>query len=158
MVLILTSCRKEENKKYCWQVVDLLGNDVSRICDKSEREMQELYPNACSYYKADELFCWFVDGNMLIKDKSEDYINRYFKQCTGYNFTSAIKVDCNYCQKWYVRQKHTYKPTGYSTYTSVQYQLFCGDTLKKIYQGRQVILRETTDSLIIAQFSNNGFF
>lgn len=52
VLTILVSCKKEENIKYCWQLVNASGNDINAVCDKSLAEMQDLYPGRCRFYKA----------------------------------------------------------------------------------------------------------
>jgi hypothetical protein len=155
-ILIVFSCKKESNTKYCWQLVDPLGNNINSVCDKTPSEMQSSYPNSCSYYQmGGEEYCWLVDGNIFIKNATENSINHYF-QC--YGGLHAEKVACDYCQNWYSRQKNTYKPNNTFTYSPVHLQHYCGDTVHTLFQGREIVLRESTDSLITLQFSNNGIF
>lgn len=156
--ILVYSCTKDTDKKYCWQLVDALGNNVSVLCDKSESEMQSLYPNACNYYKlGGEEYCWFVNGQDFVENKTESALMKSL-ECQGQVQPQVVKVPCDYCKDWYTRQKHTYKPTGQFRYTSIITQQFCGDTARTLYQGREIILRETADSLIIMQFSANGIF
>ncbi len=154
LIFISTGCEKPEDE-FCWQVVDAFGNDVQQLCGKTERQMKEDFADPCSYYKVGENFCWYIEGTIFIKNKPEVYVHR-FTICFGY--TNAVKVDCDYCQKWYTREKHTYKPAGTFHFSQIKVQQYCGDTAQTLFQGREIILRETTDSLIIVQFSNNGIF
>ena len=120
--------------------------------------MQALYPNACNYYKIEgEEYCWFVNGQDFVENETESAL-RKFLECQGQVQPQIVKVPCDYCQDWYTREKHTYKPTGTFRYTSIVTRQFCGDTARTLFQGRQIILRETTDSLSILQFSANGIF
>lgn len=145
---------KKDSPKFCWQKVDNFGNRLEVVCNKTKAEMQMLYPNSCSYFKAGgEKFCWMRNG-VFIKDASQEEID-YVNRCFGATGT-ATKVDCSYCGRWYHREKRTYKPTNTATYSTVTIETFCGDTAKTIFQGRQVLIRETADSLIVRQFSNNG--
>ena len=163
LVAFLTGigCRKHddpktEDTKYCWMVLDGSGVPMGKICDRSETEMKDSLPNVCFYYKlGDPEYCWLVDGSTYIENVPENYIKQFL---TCYNKTAYKKVDCGYCQNWYTRQKNTYKPANTVTYSPVKVQRLCGDTLKTLYQGRQITLRESTDSLIVLQFSNNGSF
>jgi hypothetical protein len=155
IIFTASSCIKAGNK-YCWQTLDAFGNPVITVCDKSEAQMKASYPSPCNYYKlSDNQYCWLIDSNIFIKDKPEDYINHYL-QC--YNHTSAKKVPCDYCQTWYTRQKSTYKPNNTFRYSIVTMQRLCGDTVHTLFPGREIILRETADSLIVLQFSNDGKF
>ena len=155
IIFSIFSCKKAFDERYCWQIIDGLGNPINSVCDKTESEMQSSNPSPCSYYKLGDEYCWFIDGNIFIKDKPEDFINRFLK-C--HNYTSAVKVACDYCQNWYTRQKNTYKPNNTFTFSPVHIDRYCGDTVHTLFQGREIIIRETTDSLITLQFSNNGVF
>lgn len=137
--------------------MDAYGNPMYTVCGATESELQVTYPNPCNYYKlGGKEYCWYLNSNgVFIKNKPEDYIQR-LKQC--FNFSNAVKVDCDYCQTWYTRQKNTYKPTNTFAYSPVRIQQYCGDTVHTLYQGRVIVLRETSDSLITVQFSNNGSF
>lgn len=118
--------------------------------------MQSLYPNSCAYYKIEgEEYCWFVDGSSFIKNATESSLKHHL-QC--YGGVQVIKVDCDYCQNWYSREKNTYKPNSTFFYSPVHVQRYCGDTVHTFFQGREIIVRETADSLITLQFSNNGIF
>jgi hypothetical protein len=155
IIVINSSCKKEKDE-FCWILVDQLGNESGQVCNKTETEMQAAYPGTCNYYKTGPKFCWLLDGTTFVEEKTEDYIDR-FKQCFG-GYTSAVKVTCDYCQQWYTREKHLYKPDGSFVYSSVRSQQYCGDTVQTLFQGREFILRETSDSLITVRFSNNGNF
>lgn len=147
------SCKKGDRS--CWQRLDLSGNTIGTVCDRTEKEMEASYPNPCTYYKLDEKFCWYVNSNgEFITNQPEGYIKN-LQKC--WNLASAVKVPCDYCQYWYTRQKTTYKPANTSSYSQVSTQRLCGDTVKTLYNRRQIILRETTDSLITLEFSN-GYF
>jgi hypothetical protein len=66
------------------------------------------------------------------------------------------KLGCDYCQTFYHRKKMTYKPANTITYSTVSREHFCGDTSSRLYHGRQVVLKDTPDSLIVRQFSNDA--
>jgi len=149
------SCKKESAKTYCWQLTDPIGNTLNSVCGKTEAQMQVSYSNPCTYYKLGDEYCWYIDNMIFITNKPQDFIDRYL-HCFGH--TSAIKVACDYCQTWYTREKYTYKPNNTFTYSQVRVQQYCGDTVHTLYQGREIILRESNDSLITLQFSNNGIF
>lgn len=154
--VLLLACTREKEDTFCWQLVDNYGNAMDTVCNKSEEQMKAQYPNACAYYMLGEpTFCWLIDGRTFIKDKSEDGINQYMRCYSG---TTAVKVECTYCQTFYWRLKQTYKPDNSFTYSHVTVQQYCGDTARTLYNGRQVILRDTPDSLIVVQFSSNGSF
>ena len=155
IVFMGSSCKKDSEEEYCWQLMDALGNPINTVCNKTESEMQAAYPNPCTHYRLGTAYCWYIDGSIFVKDKTEDYINRY-KQC--YGNVNAVKVACDYCEKWYTRQKHTYKPNNTFFYSPIENKQYCGDTAQTLFQGREIILRETADSLVTVKFSNNGVF
>lgn len=160
------SCKKEKEKRYCWQILDQMANNMGVICDKSEAELLACINNgtcgfsnggtlnSCFYYKVEgEEFCWFVDNSYMIKATE----NRLAVLRKCFNLSSTIlKVDCNYCQFWYNRKKSTYKPDGRFAYSPITHNQYCGDTVQTLYQGREVIIKNDADSLIVIQFSNDG--
>ena len=165
--LLSSGCKKESNKKYCWQVMDNLGNQLNVVCDKTEAELVDCIKNNtcgvynnpnvtnCNYYRiGGEKFCWKI-SNYYFKDLTEDQAAMY-SRCYYAN-APATKADCNYaCTGWYHRHKKTYKPNNSVTYSQVTLEQFCGDTAATLYQGRQIIIKDDLDSLIVIQFSNNG--
>ncbi len=142
-------------QKHCWQRIDSHGNPLEQVCNKTASEMKAVYTNDCMYYKNDgEKLCWLANGNFLPnmpKEGAELYI-RCFNPSAG----TPVVVNCNYCQTFYHRRKMTYKPANTTTYSSVTRERFCGDTSATLYHGRQIVLKDTPDSLILLQFSNNG--
>ena len=108
---------------YCWQLLDVAGNVMGKLCDRTEAQMKDSFPIPCSYYKlGDSVFCWLIDGSTYIENVPEDYIKRFIK-C--YNKTSYTRVTCGYCQFWYTRQKEMYKPTKKASYSPVQHKSLC---------------------------------
>ncbi len=153
----LIACKKEEpgEDRFCWQRIDNFGNNLDQVCDKTEAEMKALYPGDCGYYKTDgEKSCWLIH-NAVFPNTTREGAELMARCFYGGNVTPQ-KVACDYCRRWYHRQKRTYKPTGSFAYSPTTSEQFCGDTATKLFQGRQVVLRETADSLIIVQFSNDG--
>ncbi len=169
-IILFISCNKEKKteKKFCWQIVDGMGNKMQKICDKTETELLECFKNgacgsyngganltSCNYYKIEgEKFCWQIN-NHYYKDMTENEILLISKCFTGNAF--ATKASCDSaCENWYHREKRLYKPDSTITYSFVTKQNYCADTLATIYQGRQIIIKNDSDSLIVIQFSNNG--
>jgi hypothetical protein len=66
LILTMASCSKQEEEKYCWQIIDSLGNSMNIVCDKTENEMRAAYPNRCSYYKLANESCWYVNNGTFI--------------------------------------------------------------------------------------------
>ena len=118
--------------------------------------MQTLYPDSCSYYQlGGDTACWYIDNRIFIKNATDNEIQHYL-HC--FHYSDAKKIDCGYCQTWYSRQKNIYKPTNNFTYSPVKVKQYCGDTAYTLFQGREIIIRETADSLIIIQFSSTSVF
>jgi hypothetical protein len=156
--VICGSCKKETNERACWQLMDALGNELNTICDKTEAEMEAAFPGNCSFFKAEgEKFCWLIRDNHFVKDATVHKVNHIIR-CFYATVPVPVKVSCDYCQVWYSRQKSMYKPTGSFIYSPVRSEQYCGDTARTLFQGRQVTIRETVDSLVTLQFSNNGVF
>lgn len=142
-------------QRYCWQRIDSFGNPLEQVCNKTESQMKALYPNSCSYYKNDgEKSCWWVNGTFL-SNMTKEGAGLYIR-CFNPNAGTPVKVDCKYCQTFYHRKKMTYKPANTITYSTVSRERFCGDTSFTLYHGRQIVLKDTPDSLIVRQFSSNG--
>jgi hypothetical protein len=166
VTLLSYSCKKEGEKKYCWQIIDQLANDMGVVCDKTEAELTTCVNNgtcgfynggtltSCFYYKVEgEEFCWFVDNSYMIRATENKLA--LLRKCFNLSST-ALKVDCNYCQFWYSRKKSTYKPDGRFAYSPITQKQYCGDTTRTLYQGREIIVKNDADSLIVIQFSNDG--
>ncbi len=164
----LISCKKETEQRFCWQIIDANGADLTAICDKTETELLDCVKNNtcgtffngggitnCNYYKLDgEIFCWKVNG-FYLKDFTESKASLYAR--CFYGNATLVKADsCQTCIRWYNREKKTYKPNNTITYSPITVQIYCGDTLRTIFQGRQIIRKDDADSLIVIQFSQNG--
>lgn len=152
-ITLLLSCTKD--KESCWQTYDIAGNEMLVICNKTEAEMAEAFPDPCSYHKTGgEKYCWLVNG-VFIKDKTVTAIENYAR-CRGGG--TPVKVGCNECGRWYSRYKRTYRPTSQITYSSVRLEQLCGDTSRSLYDGRQILIKDTPDSLVVLQISTDGRF
>jgi hypothetical protein len=158
LVLLVSSCSKEGDKKFCWQLIDVQGNTLNKVCNKTEAEMQAQYNNPCSYYKiTGEKSCWLVNGTEYYEDLTQEGIHKLVQCFRGGNGT-VVKVACGYCQLFYHRVKRTYKPTGSFVVSGVTSERMCGDTVTVLFHGRQVVLKDTPDSLVVRQFSTSGTF
>jgi hypothetical protein len=167
----IMSCKKDKAEelpaKHCWQIVDFAGNNLAEICDKTEAELLACVANnscgsflggntltSCNYYQSDgEKFCYQI-GNITPDPMTESQA-KLIAKCY-YGNAPLIKLDCVACKFWYTREKRQKKPAEPINYTPGIKRNYCGDTLTKIYQGRQIIKKDDADSLIVLQFSNNG--
>ena len=165
-LLIFISCKKT-GEKFCWQIQDDNGNKVNIVCDKTEKELRQcitdgscVFPlelrhiTPCRYFKIEgDKKCWMV-GNDYLQDIVENDA-RAFSNCFG-GGVEPVETSCRDCKVWYHRKKMTFKPANTFLYSVTKREYFCGDTARTLFQGRQIIIKDDADSLIVIQFSNNG--
>lgn len=163
------SCKKETEQKHCWQIIDALGNDLDSVCNKTEAELIACINNktcglygfsgnvtACNYYRLDEpKKCWLING-IYYGDITEGQAN-IFARCFS-SVTTPVQTACLTCEWWYHREKSTYRPTNITRYGLIQHERFCGDTTTTLFTGREIVRKDTNDSLVVIQFSKNGRF
>jgi hypothetical protein len=167
----IVSCKKDKAEdvpvKHCWQIVDYAANNLAEVCDKTEAELIACVTNntcgsflggntinSCNYYQSDgEKFCYQI-GNITPDPMTESQA-KLLARCF-YSNAPLTKLDCVACKFWYTREKQQKKPSGIIYYSAITKRNYCGDTLTKIFQGKQVIRKDDADSLVIIQFSNNG--
>ena len=156
VLLILISCKKESDPKYNWQIVDSEANELQIEYNKTETEIKAKHSNVCSYYRTDESkFCWYLSNGIYVTNRSEKFVNCWFSSL------SPIKINCStvpYCEKWYTRKKYVYKPTGQYTVSGVRLKNYCTqDTIQLLNNTTiQIVLTNTTDSLILLERSKTG--
>lgn len=151
LVTLFASCKKENEKKYCWQLYDALGNEVMVTCNKTETEMTVAYGNLFDRQDAPR-YCWKVQQGA---GGSFSYPENITEKMLGVFFPGATtkeKIACGYCQKWASREKGLYKPSGSFAYKPVKAEVLCGDTCATLFVGRIIKIRETADSLITVEF------
>jgi hypothetical protein len=142
----------EEQTKFCWNIVDYNFVFIKAICDKTAAEIAVDYPDGF-YYRSDEpLKCWYeASSNSFAKNMPLSLLKK-FSPTINY-----VEANCNYCAQWYYREKRKYLPNNSITYTNRIGKTLCGDTLTTLFRGREVFLRQSTDSFIVRQFSDNGY-
>lgn len=154
-LLLNISCKKtadtpSANLKTCWKITDAMFTDKSTECDKTAAEIAVLHPDGY-YYRSDEpLLCWYDASTRnyssgLPASLKSKFLNPAF-----------VVVSCGYCARWYHREKKKYIPTGGITYSPIRVEQFCGDTVRTLFRGREIPLRQSADSIITTQFSDNG--
>jgi len=148
LLLLFVSCKKD--REHCWDVFDALGNQIAKVCGKTETEISAEYGK---YYDRSDAkkYCWkaqYQSGGIVYAENLSEKMAGIFIQ----GAVSLEKVTCGYCQKWMSRQKELYKPTGNFKYQSIKVEQYCGDTCKTLFPGRIILLRETPDSLITVEF------
>jgi hypothetical protein len=155
-IFLTSSCERTnpidpETTKYCWNITSPLLVVMGTVCDKTAAEMATAYPDGW-YYKTDEVLkCYFeLNSNVFLKNFPPSLLNKAYPNRT---FGEA---SCSYCARWFYREKRKYLPNSSITYSDITVKQFCGDTLATLYRGREVPLRQSTDSIITLQFSDNG--
>jgi hypothetical protein len=155
VICISFSCKEkpkvEEQTKFCWTILDVNFNFLKTVCDKTASEIALEY-DAIFYYRNDEpKKCWFdAATNTYAADVPESWLKKRYP--TG-NF---VVVVCGYCAQWFYSEKRKYIPNNSITYSFISSRRLCGDTVTTLFRGREVFLRQSTDSLIVRQFSDNG--
>ena len=165
VLFLFSNCEKILEKRCDWQIVDPSGNNQVVIRNKTEAELLACRAcgisgsgqvgltlgqmiTSCQYYSlCDPKFCWSI-GNGYLENTSEKFVNCFFP--------SAVKVDCNSCGNWFTRRKTTYIPSNSTFYSGVKSIFYCGDTASRFNSGAQFIIKQTTDSLILLQYSKDG--
>ena len=169
-LLFLISCKRDAPaaQKHCWQIIDNVGNAMANICDKTEAELLACVNNgscgsftgitpltSCNYYQTDgPKDCYLINGSVseeITESQAKTYAN-----CFGNRSGVYTRATCIPCAFWFHRKKSTYKPNNSFTYSTITRQRFCGDTLQTLFPGRQLIIKDDADSLIVIQFSDNG--
>jgi hypothetical protein len=148
LVLFVTACKKQKN---CWQGFEG-GQDVPGmvICDKSKSELETMYPNTLFYIAGETKYCWkFQNGNQLSYATMPTSIA--YKVASTYGYILA-KIDCGSFCRWRIYEKHKSKITGLYDPTRFYQETYVTDTCSKLYVGKIVVYRETTDSLITREF------
>jgi hypothetical protein len=165
VLFLFSNCEKILEKRCDWQIVDPSGNNQVVIRNKTEAELLACRAcgisgsgqvgltlgqmiTSCQYYSlCDPKFCWSI-GNGYLENTSEKFVNCFFP--------SAVKVDCNSCGNWFTRIKTTYIPSNSTNYSRVTSKFYCGDTALIFKSGAQFVIKQTTDSLILLQYSKDG--
>ena len=121
------------------------------VCDKTESEIQALY--GPFYDRADaKKFCWKINYSNGTTGYLENLSEKMAAYWYGINGSSIEKVICGYCQRWQTREKDVIKSTGQFSFKQIEVKMYCGDTCSKLFPGKLVLLRETTDSIIYHEF------
>ncbi|HQE12074.1 MAG TPA: hypothetical protein PLQ78_04955 [Flavipsychrobacter sp.] len=158
ILLCLNACKKNEtNDKYDWDIATIDGYIYKTEYDKSETEIAQLYPELCKYFRKDEpKFCWYFNDGTWKKSFSEKYIKCFLQQY------QPQKVDCKTSptsEFWYTRTKHIHKKTEQFWLSNIIAKWYHNDDTLEIFNNKsfEMVISNTSDSLIILQRSNNGF-
>ena len=151
-----SSCKKDRvDTKACWQAFDPLGADVKNLvlCDKTKTEAEAAYPQYWFYNSSETKFCWRVQPpNSSIFYTSNIPQSMADKMWAAYGYTYT-KVDCNSFCTWKILEKSKSKVTGFYQPVKQFVETYTTDTCTKLFVGRVVTVRETTDSLITREFT-----
>ncbi|MBC7948149.1 MAG: hypothetical protein H7Y42_09745 [Chitinophagaceae bacterium] len=149
LLTLALSCKKDKDR--CWQVYDMLGNDMGVICGKTEAEVQTLYGPFYDRVGA-EKYCWKITYSNGTISYPENMTEKMISLWFSANATSTQKIDCGFCERWLTREKSVVKLSGQFMYSQARSQDYCGDTCATLFPGRSILLRETPDSLIYHEF------
>ncbi|HMJ46536.1 MAG TPA: hypothetical protein VK498_04365 [Ferruginibacter sp.] len=157
MCFSFVSCKKESDIKTCWQLVQNGGLvNGGEICNKTQTEMQDQYGNQFDFFRSSEpRYCWRFNGPQIsgygyARNLPQYIIDKYY---TPYSYVS-IKINCNSFCNWRMFIRSQSKITGQYQPTLVKNETYLTDTCRTLYVGRIVVVRETTDSLITAEYKN----
>jgi hypothetical protein len=166
-LLFFVSCKKTNDGKHCWQILDATGNLLVQICDKTEAELLACANNGCgtfngghsltrcNYYQTDgPRSCWLIN-NKYYDSMTESQAHLYASCFFGDTTNIAIKTPCENCQNYFSREEITYKPTNSISYSAISFNKYCGDSLIIVQRG-DVTLKNTADTLIVLKYSANG--
>jgi hypothetical protein len=151
MFLLYGSCKKDGGKD-CWEAQDPSGAPVyfnPPLCNITKKEAEERYPNYWFYRAGTATNCYRVQfgaSTYYVTNMAEEIAQKHMQVQPAYQFT---KIDCSsFCNlEWY--EKHKSKVTGnYGPTLVFNETLLNADSCSKLFIGRVVIIRETSDSLI----------
>jgi hypothetical protein len=153
VIIPCISCSK--NKKGCWQGFTPFSNVQGLlVCDKTKAEAEAAFPQYWFYNASESKYCWKVETQQsptfYIRYGPRSMVDKWRFYYGGYSFT---KTDCNsFCIWNVVHEKHKSKVTGLYGPTYLKSETFTTDTCSKLYTGRIIVIRETTDSIITREF------
>jgi hypothetical protein len=152
LFIFCMACKKDN--KACWQAFDWAGIDVRGlvICDKTQEEAQAAYPQFWFYNSNEAKYCWRLQpANAGVSYTGNIPQSMADKMWAAFGYTYT-KIDCNSFCKWKIFEKSKSKITGFFQPVSLYYETYTTDTCSKLFVGRVVTVRETTDSLITREF------
>ncbi len=155
LIVFFVSCSKE-NKKTCWVLVDYSGLVLNNanVCDKTEAEMHAEYDSRFWFYNSQEtVYCWKIIWNnstpFYVTNLPQSIMLKLFPSNLAYSYTT---VDCNSFCNWQILEKRKSKITGLFTPSYRYNETYFADSCTKLFEGRIVVYRETTDSIITREF------
>lgn len=151
----LFSCEKESNQKACWQGFHPSGYVVQGMaaCDKTLDEMKATYPGHW-FYRADEpTYCWQVQTQQGSRYYMRSIPASMVDSLRPYGGYSYSKVDCNSFCTWQYLDKTRSKITGLYSPTKLGVEVYAADSCSKLFLGRIITIRETTDTIVTREFS-----
>ena len=149
LITFFNECRKDD--KGCWQAFVPGGQDAPGLvlCDKTKTEAEAAYPQYWFYRQGETKYCWRVQFGTQIYyayGVPESMANMHMSVNAAYQYT---RIDCSsFCHcEWL--EKHKSKITGnFGTTTIITETLLSADSCSKLFIGRVIVIRETTDSII----------
>ena len=152
--IFFAACTKESNKKYCWRLYDMSRNALDdEVCGKTRAQMEAIYGDACFEHADEKATCWKIERTDEVVSATEAFIDFFYVR----RGLAVSKHECVPCENWKLREKIVYKPDSTFFFSEVTAKRFCGDTLNTLFQGRNIIIRESADSVVFLQFSKDGY-
>lgn len=142
-IILLNSCSKEKGQ--CWDVYTSNGSLTKTVCGQTEELIRNVYGKYYDKASATK-YCWqaiYPGYFIYYQNLSEKMAGLFFSDALSYS-----KVSCEFCQNWEYYIKYIYKPTGEYFNSVAKAQTLCGDTCLTLYPGREIIIRETVDTLV----------
>lgn len=152
---MLFSCKKETETRFCWQGFDRSGYAVNGMtqCDKTLEEMQAAYPGYW-FYKVDEpTYCWRVQTAQNTTFYMRNVPQSMADSLNWHRSYTYTKVDCSSFCRWRWIEKSRSKITNLYSPTRAGSEVYAADSCAKLYQGRQIVVRETSDSIYTREFT-----
>ncbi len=154
LLSLFIGCRKEENKRQCWYLLENNGGNVGEVCDKSRAEMEAKYNGQFYFYPtSDPKYCWKIEdpffGTFYLRNIAQYAVNLLASTSSGY---TTAKVDCSSFCKWVYQDRRLNKNTGFFRYGIATPESFSLDSCGKLFVGKEVIIRETPDSVYYRKF------
>lgn len=153
-LFIVAGCKKEEEKKDCWQAFDPAGYDARGliVCDKTKAEAEALYPQLWFYSAAEKKYCWRTQSPRSGAGYARHIPESMVEKLTALYSISFAKTACESFCTWTLQDKFQSKITGQFKPVQQRRETFQQDSCSKLFVGRVIVLQETADSIYTREF------
>lgn len=154
-ILLSSGCRKDG--KGCWQGWNVTGQvDAAGylFCDKTKAEVEAEYPGIWFYRQGEAKYCYRTtsgSNTYYWANIPESIKDKYAANGQG-PFT---KIDCSsFCRCTWLEKHKNKLNNQYGPVMQYLETFTTADTCSKLFVGRVITVRETTDSLITRELTN----